>query len=86
MTLQAQLVWQLSMPLLLVSVIQDSLAAFKDGGIKASCGEIAAALTADYRPELVFILQQELQLYEFYQAQIAATDAEIEQCDRVVCR
>jgi len=56
------------------------LAAFKDGRIKASCGEIAGALTGDYRPELVFILQQELQLYEFYQAQIAATDAQIEQC------
>lgn len=56
------------------------LAAFKDRRIKASCGEIAGALTGDYRPELVFILQQKLQLYEFYQAQIAATDAQIEQC------
>jgi hypothetical protein len=68
------------MPLLLVSVIGQKLAAFKDRRIKASCGEIAGALTGDYRPELVFILQQELQLYEFYQAQIAATDAQIEQC------
>ena len=57
-----------------------SLAALKDGRIKASCEEIAAALTGDYRPELVFILQQELQLYEFYQAQILAVDAQIEQC------
>lgn len=52
----------------------------KDGRIKASCGEIASALTGDYRPELVFILQQELQLYEFYQTQIAACDAQIEPC------
>jgi transposase len=59
---------------------QKKLAALKDGRIKASGEEIAAALTGDYRPELVFILQQELQLYEFYQAQIAACDLQVEQC------
>ncbi|BAY45848.1 transposase [Scytonema sp. HK-05] len=56
------------------------LAAFKDGRIKASSLEIASALTGNYRPELVFILQQELQLYEFYQQQIATCDFQIEQC------
>jgi transposase len=56
------------------------LAALKDGRIKASSEEIAASLTGDYRLELVFILQQELQLYEFYQAQITACDTQIEQC------
>lgn len=56
------------------------LSTLKDGRIKATNEEIAASLTGDYRPELVFILQQELQLYEFYQAQIAACDAQIEQC------
>ncbi len=56
------------------------LSTLKDGRIKATNEEIAASLTGDYRPELVFILQQELQLYEFYQAQIAAVDAQIEQC------
>lgn len=56
------------------------LAALKDGRIKASLEEIAASLTGDYRPELVFILQQKLQLYEFYQAQIAACDTQIDQC------
>ncbi|GAX45971.1 transposase [Tolypothrix sp. NIES-4075] len=56
------------------------LAALKDGRIKASLEEIAASLTGDYRPELVFILQQELQLYEFYQVQITACDTQIEQC------
>jgi len=55
------------------------LAAKKDGRIKASCEQIAAALTGDYRPELVFVLHQELQLYEFYQVQILAVDAQIEQ-------
>lgn len=49
--------------------------------VKASLEEIAASLTGDYRPELVFILQQELQLYEFYQAQITACDTQIEQCE-----
>ncbi|MCC5647829.1 hypothetical protein LC607_33955 [Nostoc sp. CHAB 5824] len=57
-----------------------TLAALKDGRIKASTEEIAAALTGDYRCELIFILQQELQLYEFYQTQILAIDAQIEQC------
>ncbi|MDV2996482.1 MAG: hypothetical protein N4J56_006136 [Chroococcidiopsis sp. SAG 2025] len=44
----------------------DVLASHKDGRVKASCAEIAAALTGDYRPEMVFILQQELQLYDFF--------------------
>ncbi|MEM7715431.1 MAG: IS110 family transposase [Cyanobacteria bacterium P01_A01_bin.68] len=56
------------------------LAALKDGRIKASVEQIAASLTGDYRPELVFILEQELQLYEFYQAQIQKCDIQIEQC------
>ncbi len=56
------------------------LAALKDGRIRASVEEIAAALTGDYRPELVFILQQELKLYEFYQQQISDCDTQIEQC------
>ena len=42
--------------------------------------EIAAALCGDYRAEQVFIWQQELHLYEVYQAQIAVCDGEIEQC------
>ena len=57
-----------------------TLASFKDGRIKASLEDIAASLTGDYRPELVFILEQELQLYEFYQTQIQKCDRQIEQC------
>jgi transposase len=56
------------------------LAALKDGRIKASNAEIAASLTGDYRHEFIFILQQELKLYEFYQAQITDCDTQIEQC------
>ncbi|CAN5632562.1 IS110 family transposase [soil metagenome] len=54
------------------------LAAMKDRRIKASTDDIAAALTGDYRAEQLFILQQELQLYEIYQQQMAACDVEIE--------
>ncbi|MEM7063418.1 MAG: IS110 family transposase [Cyanobacteria bacterium P01_B01_bin.77] len=54
------------------------LAAMKDKRIKASQDDIAAALTGDYRDEHLFILQQELQLYEIYQQQIASCDIEIE--------
>jgi transposase len=56
------------------------LAALKDRRIKASTDEIAAALSGDYRSEQVFILTQELQLYDVYQTQIAAIDVQIEQC------
>lgn len=56
------------------------LAALKDHRIKKTTGEIAQALTGDYRPEHIFVLQQELQLYEVYQVQIAECDGQIEQC------
>lgn len=56
------------------------LAALKHSRIQSSTAKIAAALTGDYRSEHVFVLQQELSLWEFYQAQIAACDAQIEQC------
>jgi transposase len=54
------------------------LAAMKDRRIKASTDDIVAALTGDYRAEQLFILQQELQLYEIYQQQMTACDVEIE--------
>ena len=56
------------------------LAALKDFRAHASTEEIAAALQGDYRPELIFVLQQELHLYEVFQGQIAACDVQIEQC------
>ncbi|RUS95280.1 hypothetical protein DSM106972_090560 [Dulcicalothrix desertica PCC 7102] len=56
------------------------LAELKDEHIRASCTSIAAALTGDYRPELVFVLSQELGLYKFYQTQITECDAQIEEC------
>ena len=56
----------------------EQLASLKDGRIRRTVEEIAAALTGDYRVEHLFALRQELQLYEIYQQQIAQCDEEIE--------
>ena len=56
------------------------LATLKDPRIFCSTADIAKALTGDYRHEHLFVLQQELTLYEVYQQQIAAIDAQIEKC------
>ena len=58
----------------------NKLAALKDRRIHSSTEQIAKALTGDYRAEHLFVLQQELTLYDIYQQQIAATDREIENC------
>ena len=62
------------------------LAALKDEQAVASSTNIAAALTGDYRPELLFVLSLELALVEFYQTQITECDATIEQCLAGACR
>jgi transposase len=51
-----------------------ALAALKVPRIKSSTTEIAQALTGDYRAEHLFVLQQELAVYEIYQQQILACD------------
>lgn len=56
------------------------LAALKDPRIQSSTNEIAKALTGDYRREHLFVLNQELTLYEVYQKEIATIDKEIEKC------
>jgi len=56
------------------------LAALRHHRSRRTEAEIAQALQGDYRPEHVFVLQQELELYDIYQAQIAACDQQIEQC------
>ena len=45
----------------------ETLASLKDGRIRRTTEEIAAALTGDYRAEHLFVLRQKLQLYETYQ-------------------
>ena len=56
------------------------LARLKDPRIKSTTTEIASALTGDYRAEHLFVLKQELSLYEVYQQQIVAIDEQIEKC------
>ncbi|MCT7952992.1 hypothetical protein NG798_24645 [Ancylothrix sp. C2] len=57
-----------------------TLAALRHPRSRRRTTEIAQALQGDYRQEHLFILQQELTLYDAYQVQIAACDAQIEQC------
>src|SRR6185436_5485648 len=54
------------------------LAAFKDHRIKASAETIAKALEGDYRAEHLFVLQQALELHDFYALKIESCDRQIE--------
>ena len=54
-----------------------ALAQHRDHRCQASEAEITAALTGHYRPEHVFVLQQNLELFDTYQRQLAACDAAI---------
>ncbi len=54
------------------------LASHRHSRCRASESEIEASLTGSYRPEHVFVLQQNLELYDAYQRQMKACDAEIE--------
>jgi len=55
-----------------------ALAQHRDHRCQASEAEITAALTGHYRPEHVFVLQQNLELFDAYQRQLAACDTAIE--------
>lgn len=54
------------------------LAALRDRNCKKSAAEIGKALTGTWRSEQLFIIQQSLELYDFYTQQVEACDAEIE--------
>jgi transposase len=54
------------------------LAAHRDHRCRASTAEIVAALTGNYRPEHLFVLQQNLELFDTCQHQLAACDRAIE--------
>jgi transposase len=56
------------------------LATHRDIRCKASEAEIEAALTGNCRPEHLFMLRQNLELYDTYQLKIRDCDAEIETC------
>ena len=55
-----------------------ALAQHRDHRCQASAAEITAALTGHYRPEHVFVLQQNLELFDAYQHQLTACDTAIE--------
>lgn len=54
------------------------LAQHRDYRCRASEAEIAAALTGNYRAEHLFVLQQNLELFDAYQQQLAACDTAVE--------
>jgi transposase len=56
----------------------DKLASRKDGRIRATREQIAQSLEGDWREELLFVLQQSLELYDTYLRKIAACDQRIE--------
>jgi transposase len=55
-----------------------ALARHRDPRCHASETELIAALTGHYRPEHIFVLQQNLELFDAYQRQVASCDAAIE--------
>jgi len=55
-----------------------ALAQHRDGRCQATHAEIVAALTGNYRPEHLFVLQQNLELFDACQTQLAACDRAIE--------
>ena len=56
----------------------EQLAAHRDRRCHASYADIVAALTGHYRPEYLFLLQQNLALYDACQTQLTACDVTIE--------
>ncbi|MEO8198611.1 MAG: IS110 family transposase [Thermoanaerobaculia bacterium] len=54
------------------------LAQHRDPRCRATTAELVAALTGHYRPEHVFVLQQNLELFDGYHQQLAACDTAIE--------
>ena len=56
----------------------EHLASHRDYRCRASRAEILAALTGHYRPEHLFVLQQNLELFDTCQIQLAACDRALE--------
>jgi transposase len=54
------------------------LAALADPGVKASKAVIAKSLQGNWRKELLFVLEQELDLYRTWQAKIAECDRQLQ--------
>jgi transposase len=56
----------------------DHLAQHRDHRCRASKADIVAALTGNYRPEHLFVLKQNLELFDACQAQLTACDLALE--------
>ena len=56
-----------------------ALAKLRDVRCKASLESVCEALVGNYRPEHLFALTQAVELYDFYQVQVASCDQRIEQ-------
>jgi transposase len=54
------------------------LAAFRHPRIQASRDEIAKSLEGTWRPELVFVLQQQIEMYDAYQLRISECDLQLQ--------
>jgi hypothetical protein len=54
------------------------LAKLRDVRIRASRKEIAKSLEGNWRPEVVFVLQQEVDLHEAYRQRITECDQQLE--------
>ena len=55
-----------------------TLARLHNSACKSSEEKIIKALTGNWQPEHLFVLKQSLELYDFYTAQVAACDVELE--------
>jgi hypothetical protein len=56
----------------------ETLAALSHPGIHATHAEIAKSLEGTWQPDLLFVLKQEVDLYDTYQLRIAECDQELE--------
>jgi len=56
-----------------------TLAALSDPRVHASQEEIAKSLEGNWRPELLFVLQQELAMYDIYQKRITECDQRLQE-------
>src|SRR5215831_3760653 len=54
------------------------LAVLSDPRIEASREEVAKSLEGNWRPELVFVLRQEVAMYDTYQRRIAECDQQLQ--------
>jgi len=54
------------------------LAELRDPRVQASPKEIAKSLEGNWRPELLFLLQQEIEMYDTYQRRVAECDQQLQ--------